>query len=31
MDLKNAVDKNDYVAKNDAKEEITELIPEVLV
>ncbi len=31
MDLKNAVDKNDYVAKNDAKEEITDLIPEVLV
>ena len=31
VSLKYAVDKNDYVAKNDAKEEITDLIPEVLV
>ena len=31
MDLKNAVDKNDYVAKSDAKEDINETIPEVLI
>ena len=31
MDLKNAVDKNDYLAKSDAKEDINETIPEVLI